>query len=157
MMREIRKMNKSDIDGVMKLLYQVNQVHADARPDLFKSGGIKYTREDLLEKVDREDEIIFVLTEEDDVKGYIFGQFEETIESNSVYGKKTFYIDDLCVDENMRRMHVATDLYNYVRDYAKDKGFDRITLHVWEGNPGAKKFYEDMGMKPMYIAMEDSL
>ena len=45
----IRRAEEKDIEGIRKLLYQVNQVHADGRPDLFKSGGIKYTEDELKE------------------------------------------------------------------------------------------------------------
>ena len=31
---------------------------------------------------------------------------------------KTLYIDDLCVDEAVRGMHIGSLLYEYVLDYA---------------------------------------
>ena len=154
----IRIANENDITGIIKLLYQVNQVHADGRPDLFKNGGIKYTNKDLIEKLKDNNEVIFVATDIDgDVVGYTFCVFEETPENNSVFYKKTLYIDDLCVDEKHRREGIGNRLYEYTRKYAENNGFDRITLHVWECNPDAKHFYESIGMKPMYIAMEDNL
>ena len=42
-MADIRRAEARDLPGIRKLLFQVNQLHADGRPDLFKSGGIKYT------------------------------------------------------------------------------------------------------------------
>lgn len=154
---EIRKAVPSDADGIIKLLYQVNQVHADGRPDLFKSGGIKYTWNDLADKFSKEDEVIYVAVEDGKVLGYIFGVIEETIETTSLYPHKTLYIDDLCVDADERGKHVATTIYNYVKNVAKEQGFYHITLHVWECNPGAKAFYEAVGLKPMYISMEEIL
>ena len=41
-MADIRRAEERDLPGIRKLLFQVNQLHADGRPDLFKSGGIKY-------------------------------------------------------------------------------------------------------------------
>ena len=38
----IRRARAEDLPGVRTLLFQVNQIHADGRPDLFKDGGIKY-------------------------------------------------------------------------------------------------------------------
>lgn len=154
----IRTACDKDVSGIIKLLYQVNQVHADGRPDLFKSGGIKYTEESLVKKLDKADEIIFVAVDATDkVLGYTFCVFEETKENTSVYYKKTLYIDDLCVDENARRLGIGNKLYEYTKAYAKNNNFDRITLHVWECNPNAKIFYESIGMKVMYTAMEDNL
>ena len=41
----IRKAEKKDIEGVIKLLYQVGAVHHGIRPDLFKSNTTKYTEQ----------------------------------------------------------------------------------------------------------------
>ena len=151
---EIRKAVKEDAEGIIALLYQVNQVHADGRSDLFKSGGIKYTIDDLAQKFEKEDEIIYVAVEDGKVLGYIFAVTEYTKETTSLYPHKTLYIDDLCVDEKERGKHVAKSLYEYVKDVAKKDGYYHITLHVWECNPTAKLFYEAMGMQPMYTSME---
>lgn len=152
---EIQRAKEEHIDGMIQLLYQVNQVHADGRPDLFKDGGIKYTKEDLKNKINNENETIFVAVEDGKVEGYIFGFDDDMKESGSTYPVKTFYIDDFCVDESSRGKGIGTKLYGYVKEYAKQKKYDRITLHVWECNPNAKRFYEYLGMKPMYVSMED--
>ena len=39
----IRKADNRDIDDVLRLLVQVNDVHAEIRPDLFVKGHTKYT------------------------------------------------------------------------------------------------------------------
>ena len=35
-------------------------------------------------------------------------------------------------------LHIGTALFDYVKAFAKKKGCHNITLHVWEGNPGAE-------------------
>ncbi len=67
---------------------------------------------------------------------------------------KTLYIDDLCVDENYRRRHIATDLYHYVLQEASNNDCYRVTLNVWCLNGSAMKFYEKMGMNKLKIVME---
>lgn len=67
---------------------------------------------------------------------------------------KTLYIDDICVDEKARGKHVGKALYEFVRDYAKSKGCNNITLNVWEGNDPALSFYRNMGMKVQKTTME---
>ena len=56
----IRKANKNDIPGVISLLYQVNAVHHDIRPDLFKGNTVKYNEQELAELFDDESKPIFV-------------------------------------------------------------------------------------------------
>ena len=154
----IRKANFNDIDGIISLLFQVHALHANGRPDIFKTGGIKYTKEDVKEIIANENTPIFVfLNDENDVLGYTFCEIKETKEDTSLHSRKTLYIDDLCVDKNARGQHVGTKLYDYTVDFAKSIDCDSITLNVWEFNEGARKFYEKCGMKPLKTVMEQIL
>ena len=66
----------------------------------------------------------------------------------------TLYIDDLCVDETKRGLHVGKKLYEYLLDYARKSGCYDVTLNVWEGNDSARGFYEKMGMFVKETQME---
>lgn len=150
----IRRAEEKDIEGIRKLLYQVNQVHADGRPDLFKSGGVKYTEEELKEIINDRTRPIYVYDEDEIILGYAFIWYEQTKESTSTYAVKSMYIDDLCVDETARGKSVGKQLFEFLKEEAKREACDRITLHVWECNPNAYGFYEHLGMKPLYTNME---
>lgn len=150
----IRRAIEGDIPGIRKLLFQVNQVHADGRPDLFKSGGIKYTQEDLKQIISDDTRPVFVYEEDGEILGYTFIWYEQVEDTTSTYPVKSMYIDDLCVDEKARGQHVAKKLFDFLKEHAKEETCDRITLHVWECNPNAAGFYEHMGMKPLYTNLE---
>jgi ribosomal protein S18 acetylase RimI-like enzyme len=51
-------------------------------------------------------------------------------------------------------MGIAKALYDHTLTYAKNTGCNCVTLHVWNGNDGALRFYEEMGMTPRYFMME---
>ena len=100
---------------------------------------------------------IFIADVDGQVAGYCFCQ-HKIIENTALsVGRQELYIDDLCVDENHRRMGIAKALYDHTLAYAKGIGCSCVTLHVWNGNDGAIRFYEQMGMTPRYIMMETSL
>jgi ribosomal protein S18 acetylase RimI-like enzyme len=153
----IRRAQAQDIPDILRLLVQVNMVHHNARPDLFKGPATKYSAAELREILRDDDNPVFVYTEGDQFLGYIFCQAEICKESPLRTGIRTLYIDDLCVDETARGQHVGESLYRYVLDYAKKLGFYNVTLHVWGGNDGAQAFYEKMGLKTQYICMEQIL
>ena len=146
-----------DVDTIEKLLYQVHKVHSDARPDLVKRGSKKYTADELKEIIADDKRPIFVAEKEGAVAGYAFCVYIEVKGSNSLCDNKTLYIDDLCVDENVRGGHIGTRLYEYVLDFAKKNGFYNVTLNVWAGNDSALKFYEHIGLKVQKIGMEKIL
>ena len=153
----IRLAETRDIPDMIALLYQVGGVHHDIRPDIFRSGAIKYTPEDLENLLKEADKPIFVCDDGGFVAGYCFCQIREYKDSTVLTDRKELYIDDLCVDENCRGKGVATELYRHVTAYAKDFGCAFITLNVWTGNDKAQRFYEFMGMTPRNMTMEISL
>ena len=156
---KIRKAEERDIAGILKLLTQVNMIHHEGRPDLFNGPLQKYTGEELREILRDENRPVYVAAgdEADEVLGYVFGIFEETKGDNIRVDMKSFYIDDLCVDEERRGEHIGTQLYDYVKAWARTQGFYRITLNVWELNAPAAAFYRHLGLKPLKTTMEELL
>lgn len=154
----IRRAMAKDLGRINDLLYQVLEVHAKGRGDIFISGTKKYSDEELLCMFENDQQPIFVYTDQEDVvQGYAFCIFQEVKDNPILHDMKTMYIDDICVEEKCRGQHIATQLYHYVRDYAKQQGCYRVTLNVWETNPTARKFYEAMGMEPLKTTMESIL
>ena len=153
----IRRAKNVDIDRLNVLLYQVQQLHADGRPDIFKNGEKKYTTEELKGIIADDMTPIFVYEEDGTVMGYAFCIYQITLESEQLHARKVLYIDDLCVDESYRRKHIGEKLYHHVLDVAKENGCDSVTLNVWRVNPSAEKFYQRMGMEPLKTMMEQQL
>ena len=152
---KIRRAKSTDISGINKLLCQVLEVHHEGRPDLFKTGAKKYTDEELLAIIADDKTPIFVgVDEKDAVLGYAFCIFKQLTNDNILTGIKTLYIDDLCVDEELRGQHIGKQLYEYVVQFAKESGCYNLTLNVWACNESAKKFYEARGLVPQKIGME---
>lgn len=151
----IRRAEKEDIPKINDLLMQVCMVHHSGRPDLFKNGAGKYTDEQLSEMIFDDEKPIFVAADSDNsVLGYVFCIFEQHINSNILTDVKTLYIDDLCVDESKRGLHIGKQLYDYACDFAKKSGCYNLTLNVWSCNQTAMRFYEQCGLKPQKIHME---
>ena len=151
----IRRALVKDMEGINNLLNQVLMVHHNGRPDIFKSNTKKYTDNELIDIINDDSKPIFVAVDENDfVMGYAFCVFVQHIDNNILTDIKTLYIDDLCVDENIRGQKIGKHLYDYVVDFAKSEGCYNVTLNVWSLNDGAMKFYEKCGMKPQKIGME---
>ena len=146
---------EKDIPRILELLKQVLQIHADIRPDIFIPGTTKYTIDELRELLKHKEKPIYVAVDEDDVcVGYAFCQLQEQPFSNNMVPFKTFFIDDLCVSQEVRGQHVGESLFEYVKNEAKQIGCYEVTLNVWAGNTSAEKFYEKMGMRTKERQME---
>ena len=150
----IRKATTNDIPRILELLSQVNDVHAEGRPDYFIKGKRKYEENELRKILDDDTSPIFVCEEECDVKGYAFCMIQDFSHCDNLHPDKSLYIDDICVDEKYRRQGIGKKLYKHVVQYAKEERCFNISLNVWDKNPEAKAFYESMGMKIQKICME---
>ena len=150
----IRMAEEKDIPKIGDLLSQVCLVHHSSRPDIFKVGR-KYSDEEL--KVLLKDEsrpILVFVDDNDEVMGYCFCIFKQQVNNSVLTDIKTLYIDDLCVDENLRGKHIGKALYEAAVGLARECGCYNLTLNVWSCNPSAMRFYEVQGLVPQKIGME---
>ena len=153
-MGTVRRANVADIQSILGLLVQVDMVHHNGRPDLFKGPTTKYNADELKQIISDDSTPVFVYVEDEKVLGHMFCIFKQEKDDSVLTDIRTLYIDDICVDESARGFGVGKKLFEYIREYAGNEGFYNITLNVWCCNPDAMKFYEAMGMEPQKIGME---
>ncbi|MGM5692415.1 GNAT family N-acetyltransferase [Streptococcus suis] len=149
----IRKARQSDIPVLNELLQDILQVHYQARPDIFKSAGQKFSEEELIAVLDNPAKPVFVYEVEGQVVGHLFCEFRTTT-GDVLEPVKTLFIDDLCVASSVRGQKIGEQLYDFALSYAREKGCYNLTLNVWADNTGAVRFYERLGMKPQVVRME---
>lgn len=146
-----------DMPTIDKLLFEVHKVHSDVRPDIFRAGAKKYTDDELAQIIADDSRPVFVAKVDGSVVGYAFCIHKQLVNNRSMTDIKTLYIDDLCVDESARGLHIGSSLYEYVIEYARQCGCYNVTLNVWADNIGAVGFYEKIGLKIQKIGMEKIL
>lgn len=157
-MNNIRRAEKRDIPAILKLLVQVDMVHHEGRPDLFRGPATKYNEKELEELLLCDSAPVFVCVNEQDIPvGHAFCIHKQIKGDSVLTDIRTLYIDDICVDEASRGKHIGRALYEYVLGYAREQGFYNVTLNVWSCNKSAMAFYEAMGLTPQKICMEKIL
>lgn len=149
-----REANNNDVEQILNLLTQVNNVHHDGRPDLFKKDVQKYSAEELQQIIEQKSMRIIVAVDEGCILGYAFCLVQDHKNDRNIIPEKTLYVDDICVDEASRGKRVGTFLFENVKQLAKELGCYNVTLNVWSCNPVAQKFYQSLGMKEQKIGME---
>ena len=151
----IRYARERDIPRLEELLVQVCNVHHAGRPDLFRAGGQKYDRRQLLDLLGDGNRPVLVAADgEDRVVGYAFCVLQVHRGERVCPDMTTLYLDDLCVDERCRGRRAGQALCEAVLALARDMGCYNVTLNVWSCNPGAMRFYEKRGLKQQKIGME---
>ena len=153
----VRRAEERDVPAIMELLKQVNRVHYDGRPDLFKL-ATKYTEDELRVILKNDRTPVFVCTDGGGrVLGHGFCVLQRPENTRLLTDILTLYIDDICVDGSARGGHVGKTIFEHIVAFARQCGCYNVTLNVWSCNPGAMKFYEKLGLVPYKIGMEKLL
>ena len=150
----VRFAEKKDLDRVNVLRRQVNDLHVAGRPDIFKSGFPKGLQQ-YIDTVWKDPRQAIVVNERNGaVCGYAFLNHITRPETPYMYERDYLDIDEFGVDEACRRQGVAAEMIDFIRAYAKEKGFGKIELNMWEFNRTALAFYEAVGFATYRRYME---
>jgi GNAT superfamily N-acetyltransferase len=153
---EIRFAREDELEKVNVLRKQVNDLHVEGKPDVFKPGFGKELQ-DFVHVIweDPEQEIV-VADDNGQLCGFAVLHHIYKPENPFMKVRDFLDIDEFCVDKEHRRQGVATQLVDFIKEYAKEKGFHRLELNMWEFNQDALAFYESAGFETFrrYMEME---
>ena len=143
----IRFAKPEDLARVNELRAQVHSVHAKGRPDVFyeESGPeLKAYAETFLTE---ENKALIVAELDGTVCGFACVELMTKPASLTCRERDYYAVHEFGVDENLRRSGVGKALIAFIKADAKEKGYDRIELNMWEFNESALRFYESVGFK----------
>jgi len=141
-----------DIPRLADLLYDLFSMERDFTPNREKQiRGLRL----ILEQPSRGR--IFVLRNE----SYIIGMINLLITISTAEGGFVLLLEDLVVDKEHRGRGYGRALLNYACNYAREKGFLRITLLADKPNKAAMEFYRRHGfvesdMIPMRLVFQSN-
>ena len=150
----IRFATESDLSRINELRRQVNDLHTAARPDMFKPGFPQEVQDYLHTMFEADNKHILVA----EMNGRIvaFACLAEVVTSATPYrpARRFLEVDEIGVDESVRRQGVGRQLFEEIRRIAKANGFTRVELNMWEFNDEALNFYEAIGFTTYRRYME---
>ncbi len=150
----VRLAKKEELERVNEIRRTVHAVHADGRPDIFKSGFPEKLSDYIYEIWSAENKEILVAEREGVICGIACVQIVDKSETPFMNARKFYDVDELGVDANFRRQGVGTELIAFIRSDARRRGIHRIELNMWEFNEGALAFYEAVGFRTYRRYME---
>ena len=150
----VRFAKESELDRVNELRKQVNDIHVEGKPDVFKPGFGDELR-DFVNVIWNDPEQEIVVAEDDGVIcGFAVLHHINKPENPFMKERDFIDIDEFCVDKDHRRKGAASAMVSFIKEFAKEKGFSRIELNMWEFNQDALAFYEAAGFKTFRRYME---
>lgn len=154
-----RRATIGDYDQICFLLDEVDKLHRDALPQIYRKPiGPVRSREYLEKELAKDDTTIFIAQEED----LLLGLVHLTVRSSDSFPlnvpRKFGYIHTLVVREDFQRLGIGQKLLEKACEWLKEKGVEgNVELNVWEFNKGAIKFYEKLGFDTIQRRMSKNL
>ena len=149
-----RLAREEELPRVNELRRQVNELHVAGKPEVFRPGFPRALQDYVYDIWNDPEKEIVVCEREGEVCGFAVLHHIVKPESPFSFARDFLDIDEFGVDEVYRRQGVATEMVGFIRDYAKEKGFHRIELNMWEFNRDALAFYEAAGFTTYRRYME---
>ncbi len=147
----IRKVTADDYESVNDIMGQVQKMHVDWRPDIYKplEPVIPFDR---FEKIVSGD-TCFAAELNGKVVGIMEIEFRHT-ESPTHITRDILFIDTMAVDQNYRGKGIGHMFFEKVKEIKKQKGLDGIELQVNAKNSAAYEMYRNYGFTEKSINME---
>ena len=153
----VRFAEERDLPRVNEIRRQVNELHVNGRPDVFKPGFCPEMREHVYEMWRGEDSDVIVAERDGVICGMACVEYLDNQESPYCHARKIYYITEFGVDEACQRQGIGRELMDFMRSDAKSRGFSSIELGMWTFNETAQKFYETLGFQTCRRFMEWNL
>lgn len=150
----IRFADRDDTEKINILRKQVNELHVNGKPEVFKAGFTDELRDYIDTVFDDPLKSIVVYDCDGAIRAYAVLHHITKPENPFMYERDYLDIDEFGVDEAFRRKGIATEMIDFIRAYAEDEGFSRIELNMWEFNQSALAFYEAIGFSTYRRYME---
>lgn len=148
----IRNAITNDYGSVIKIISQVQDMHVEWRPDIYKYNDNLITKEEFEKLVENN---TFFVAENENKK--IVGVLEiifRHIESPAHVTRDVIFIDTMAVDEKYRRLGVGHKMFEFLKMMKIEKNMDGIELQVNARNVAAYEMYKKYGFTEKSINME---
>jgi len=154
----IRPAGPEDFGAVARLNAEVQQLHAEGLPHLFKPASENtFTRavyEDILAQPRNR---VYVAFEGTEPVGYVYAELLDRPETWFRYAHRVAYIHHVSVSHGHRRRGYGERLVREVVALARSHGIGRLELDAWWFNDAARGFFKRLGFSELNLRMERGL
>ena len=148
----IRNAITNDYGSVIKIISQVQDMHVEWRPDIYKYNDNLITKEEFEKLV--ENNTFFVAENENKKIVGILEIIFRHIESPAHVTRDVIFIDTMAVDEKYRGLGVGHKMFEFLKMMKIEKNMDGIELQVNARNRAAYEMYKKYGFTEKSINME---
>ncbi len=145
---QIRLANLDDADIISALNADVQRIHAEALPHLFKlPSKDTFPSSMIRDWLADASHYIYVGYLAGQAIGYIYAEVRYQPETSSRYAMESIYIHHISLKPEYQAKGYGEKLMDAVKALAQEKGISKIALDVWSFNAKAKAFFKKQGFE----------
>ena len=148
----IRQATPSDSPLLSSLCRDVQSLHAEHHPDIFKipqsdDFAVAFFDKILVDPLVR----IFILEKDGQALGYVLCKLMERPESPFTFTLRYLQIDQISVRPEARGQGIGAALIKQAEYFANEMDVQRIQLDSWDFNVRAHAFFERLGFQKFHF------
>ena len=147
----VRLPRLQDYERVSQIMDQVQQLHVEWRPDVYKPASPLITM-DMFEAILKDGN--WYVAEADGVVVGILELMKRHVESPAQVTKDVLFVSTMAVEEAYRGKGIGHQFFEKVKQLKAEKGCDTIELQVNARNKKAYETYRNYGFTEKSINME---
>ena len=150
----VRPAGPEDFEAVAALNREVQQLHANRHPELFKPPSDQTLPRPLFEEwLAQPDELVLVAVDGTRVEGYAQANVVAPDETPYRVARRVLYVNQICVARAATRRGHGRRLIEAAAEHARGLGISRLELDTWAFNAQARCFFEAEGFVDVNIRM----
>ena len=142
----------NDYESVIKIISQVQDMHVEWRPDIYKYINNLIPKE-AFEKIVETNTFFVAENENKKIVGVLEIAFRH-VETPAHVTRDIIFIDTMAVDEKYRGLGVGHKMFEFLKTMKSEKNMDGIELQVNAKNRAAYEMYQKYGFTEKSINME---
>ncbi len=154
----IRPARPADFAAFSQLYLEVNDLHAEAHPDLFLPTEVApFDEAEYRGLLENPGQAIYLAFEEEEAVGFVNVILREALSLEILAPRHFAVVDSLGVKAEYRRAGIGKELMDCAEQWARLQGASSIELNVFEFNRGAIAFYQRLGYTDLSRKMRKKL
>lgn len=157
-MHRIVDLQANDAGILLPLLEQVQKLHVDARPDIFRGDAPPTERDAFLRQfIAREGVTALVCLQQDTAIGYLIYELRERGPSALKQAARVGFLHQVGVEAAHRRRGIASALLEEMKTRLRAAGATSIRSEHYAFNAPSAQLMTSAGMQPLRITVEGDL
>lgn len=147
----IRYAVKEDYEVVENIMKEVQSMHVDWRPDIYKNTDVVLSEDDFCHFVQNS---MAIVAEKSGSVVAVMLLLCRHVKSNTQVERKILFVDSMAVDKNYRGQGIGHEFFDFAKKIVKHDDYDGLELQVNAKNLAAMEMYKHYGFTEKTINME---